>query len=177
MKADEITRLRVVLGRTQEALARELGVSFSTVNRWENGKSSPSPMAKRVLDALASAHGLSSVPLTEKRGAPRVEMRCPFNMRRMSGGPGRLSSGSGEGAVMAVTDDLSLGGLRFKTALDIRPGDRLEIGLGPEGASLLGAPGTVVWTHGNDGERNVGVRFAGIRPEDLTRAVSGLLTN
>ena len=36
---------RKKLARRQEQLARELRVSFSTVNRWENGRVKPSPMA------------------------------------------------------------------------------------------------------------------------------------
>ena len=31
---------------TQEKLARELNVSFSTINRWENNKTTPSELAK-----------------------------------------------------------------------------------------------------------------------------------
>ena len=35
---------------SQESFAKELGVSFSTVNRWENGKSSPNYTAmKRIV--------------------------------------------------------------------------------------------------------------------------------
>lgn len=43
-----IKRVRAELGLSQEQLARELNISFSTVNRWENGKSNPSPMAKEL---------------------------------------------------------------------------------------------------------------------------------
>lgn len=34
-----VKQVRKELGLSQEQLARELGISFSTVNRWENGKS------------------------------------------------------------------------------------------------------------------------------------------
>ena len=34
--ADRIQRLRAEIGLTQQALADRLGVSFATVNRWEN---------------------------------------------------------------------------------------------------------------------------------------------
>ncbi len=37
---------------SQEDLARELGVSFATINRWENGQSKPSRLAKFQLDAF-----------------------------------------------------------------------------------------------------------------------------
>lgn len=40
--------VRKELGLSQEQLARELSISFSTVNRWENGKSNPSQMAKEL---------------------------------------------------------------------------------------------------------------------------------
>ena len=42
MKPDDIYVLRDHLELTQEMFARILGVSFATVNRWENGKSEPS---------------------------------------------------------------------------------------------------------------------------------------
>ncbi len=32
-------------GYSQEQLARELDVSFATINRWENGKTEPSRLA------------------------------------------------------------------------------------------------------------------------------------
>jgi len=37
--------IRKHLGLSQEDLARELGVSFATINRWENGQSLPSKLA------------------------------------------------------------------------------------------------------------------------------------
>ena len=45
--------LRKRLGMTQEQLARELGVTVGTVNRWENGRFRPSPLALRGLERLA----------------------------------------------------------------------------------------------------------------------------
>ena len=42
--------VRKLLGLSQEQLARELNVSFSTVNRWENEKSCPSQMAKELFN-------------------------------------------------------------------------------------------------------------------------------
>ena len=37
---------------SQEDLARELGMSYATVNRWENGLSKPSKLARVQLDAF-----------------------------------------------------------------------------------------------------------------------------
>ena len=40
--ANKIKMLRTVMNISQENLARELGVSFATINRLENGKTFPS---------------------------------------------------------------------------------------------------------------------------------------
>lgn len=50
MKLSEVLKMiRSELGITQEELAKEVHVSFSTVNRWENNKSTPNPIARVVL--------------------------------------------------------------------------------------------------------------------------------
>lgn len=52
MKFDEILKeIRKELSISQEQFARDLNVSFTTLNRWENNRSVPSRLAKmRVLD-------------------------------------------------------------------------------------------------------------------------------
>ncbi len=45
-----VKEVRRQLGISQEGLARDLGVSFATVNRWENGKSQPSKLARAQFD-------------------------------------------------------------------------------------------------------------------------------
>lgn len=47
-----LRELRSTRGLSQEQLARDLGVSFATVNRWEGGKTVPSARARRELDRL-----------------------------------------------------------------------------------------------------------------------------
>lgn len=47
-----IRDLRRQMGLTQEKLAAVLGVSFSTLNRWENGRSKPSPLAQERIEHL-----------------------------------------------------------------------------------------------------------------------------
>jgi transcriptional regulator with XRE-family HTH domain len=47
-----IRRLRAALGLTQEQFAAKIGVTFSTVNRWENGKDKPSPLATLRIKGL-----------------------------------------------------------------------------------------------------------------------------
>jgi DNA (cytosine-5)-methyltransferase 1 len=49
-----VRRLRAVRGLTQEGLARELGVSFATVNGWENGRHRPIPALSRKLAEMAA---------------------------------------------------------------------------------------------------------------------------
>ena len=44
-----IKQLRERLGMTQEQFAQEVGVTFSTVNSWENGKRKPLPFLVRRL--------------------------------------------------------------------------------------------------------------------------------
>jgi len=44
-----VKEIRRQLTLSQEDLARQLGVSYATVNRWENGQSKPSKLAKAQL--------------------------------------------------------------------------------------------------------------------------------
>lgn len=48
----QIRKLRLEMGLTQEQFAVRLGVSFPTVNRWENQKAKPSPLALQKLQKL-----------------------------------------------------------------------------------------------------------------------------
>lgn len=43
---ETVKSLRAALNLTQEQFAARLGVTVSTVNRWENGKGKPSPLAR-----------------------------------------------------------------------------------------------------------------------------------
>lgn len=55
MRKSKVTRVerdRRELGLTQVQMARRLGVSFATVNRWENSRCRPSPMARAALKRL-----------------------------------------------------------------------------------------------------------------------------
>lgn len=49
-----VKEVRRQLSLSQESLARELGVSFATVNRWENSHVKPSKLARAQLDAFCS---------------------------------------------------------------------------------------------------------------------------
>lgn len=49
-----VKRVREHLSLSQEDLAHELGVSFSTVNRWENGKTQPIKVARSQFDSFCA---------------------------------------------------------------------------------------------------------------------------
>jgi len=49
---ERIRRLRQELNMTQESFAHEIGVTFATVNRWENGRTTPNKVAQKVLTLL-----------------------------------------------------------------------------------------------------------------------------
>ena len=55
--AKTVRELRKALGLTQEQFAAKVGVSFSTVNRWENGKGKPSPLAMKQIEKLQNEIG------------------------------------------------------------------------------------------------------------------------
>lgn len=50
-----VRELRQRTGLTQEKFAARLGVTYPTINRWENGRAKPSPLAlKQIEDLLRS---------------------------------------------------------------------------------------------------------------------------
>ncbi len=51
-KAFPIVALRRRLNMTQEEFAHAIGVTVSTVNRWENGHITPSRLARRAMENL-----------------------------------------------------------------------------------------------------------------------------
>ena len=53
-----VKRLAEVYG-SYEALAREIGVSWVTVQRWINGRTKPSPLATRRIQELIAKQGKS----------------------------------------------------------------------------------------------------------------------
>lgn len=52
MDAERIRLIRQRMQLTQEDFAHLIGVTFSTVNRWENGHSAPNRIAARLLLGL-----------------------------------------------------------------------------------------------------------------------------
>ena len=61
-----VKELRERLHLTQEAMAETLGVSFATVNRWENGWTAPSKLALRQIDLLCKKRRIA--PFNSDKG-------------------------------------------------------------------------------------------------------------
>lgn len=55
-----IKELRKKMMLSQEEFAKVLGVSFSSINRWENGKHEPTIKIKRKLKALFKEYNILS---------------------------------------------------------------------------------------------------------------------
>lgn len=53
--AELVRNIRKKTGWTQERLAQEVGVSFSTVNGWERGRRKPLPFLMKKLRELAES--------------------------------------------------------------------------------------------------------------------------
>ena len=78
---ERIKRIRARLGLTQTQLAELLGVSFATVNRWENQQSQPSQLAWPRIERLVAEDADQAVkepvaptgpPLLDFTGDPGV---------------------------------------------------------------------------------------------------------
>ena len=54
---DDIKKIRESLLLTQTEFAEKLGVSFETVNRWENGRHKPTMKTKRKIKKLYEESG------------------------------------------------------------------------------------------------------------------------
>jgi len=52
LRKHDVLRLRVRLGLSQEKFAKKLGVSASSVEKWEKGRHKPRGLSLRALDRL-----------------------------------------------------------------------------------------------------------------------------
>jgi transcriptional regulator with XRE-family HTH domain len=62
---DLVKEIRKELSISQEQLARDLNISFSTINRWENGKTLPSRLARHRLIEYCESKNITN-SITEK---------------------------------------------------------------------------------------------------------------
>jgi transcriptional regulator with XRE-family HTH domain len=61
-----IRSLRLETGLTQEKFASVLGVTFPTVNRWENNRAKPSPLALEKIEKMLRRLGARGQKLLTK---------------------------------------------------------------------------------------------------------------
>ena len=61
-----IREMRAHVGLTQEQLALHLGVTYSTMNRWENGRGNPSPLAIQKIEQMLEQMGTYGQELSAK---------------------------------------------------------------------------------------------------------------
>ncbi len=61
-----IREIRLAINLTQEQFAGQLGVTCSTINRWENGRSKPSPLAIQKIEQLLERMGEKGTTLLAK---------------------------------------------------------------------------------------------------------------
>lgn len=59
-QATWLGKLRERVDMTQEEFAQAIGVTVSTVNRWENGHINPSRLAKKAISKFSREKGLTS---------------------------------------------------------------------------------------------------------------------
>jgi putative transcriptional regulator len=64
---ETVKEVRRQLALSQEELAHALGVSFATVNRWENGKTVPSKLAMKQFTAFCAGQTRSGKLILENK--------------------------------------------------------------------------------------------------------------
>ena len=66
---ESIKQLRQSQFLSQEAFAKELGISFTTVNRWETGKAKPTYKTMKLINDYCQAHNIDFDVREELEGA------------------------------------------------------------------------------------------------------------
>ena len=60
--SEDIKRIRRKAFMTQEDFAKEIGVSFATVNRWETGKAKPNLKTMKLIDEYCKKNSIDFLP-------------------------------------------------------------------------------------------------------------------
>ena len=64
--SEELKKIRKKCFLSQEAFGREIGVSFSSINRWEGGKSKANMNAMKKLKNFCDIHDIDFTTLEEQ---------------------------------------------------------------------------------------------------------------
>lgn len=65
--AQLVREMRATMQLSQENFADELGMTFATINRWENGHATPSPLALKQINSLLNYLSQSSDEAVRER--------------------------------------------------------------------------------------------------------------
>jgi transcriptional regulator with XRE-family HTH domain len=84
LDSKELTSIRTRLGLSQEHMARLLGVSFASVNRWEGGHSSPTGPTQDLYLALDAALQAGHTPQAIKQAANNERGTFLYALFRMA---------------------------------------------------------------------------------------------
>ena len=72
--AEMVREVRKRIGLSQEKFAAKLGVSFSTINRWEHHRAVPSPLALKQIRDLLERMGDRGQDLLERYFLEEMEL-------------------------------------------------------------------------------------------------------
>jgi putative transcriptional regulator len=61
-----VKEVRGKLALTQEKFAEKIGVTFATINRWENGKTTPSPLGLKQVQNILVDFGPEGAELLKR---------------------------------------------------------------------------------------------------------------
>ena len=64
---EKVKAVRKKLYLSQEMMAKELGVAFATVNRWESGRCKPNYGAQKAFAEFCKAHSIDVDTLEERK--------------------------------------------------------------------------------------------------------------
>ncbi len=65
---DKVSQLRMQLNMSQETLARDLGVCYATVNRWEKGSNVPRPQQIYAFEKYCQERNVTFEKSPSKKG-------------------------------------------------------------------------------------------------------------
>jgi len=123
-----LAELRSRAGISQERLAKDLGASLPTVNRWERGRTAPDPALREALVNLIRRWGAEHEDLLRALDGEAIELppvsKEPSRPGRRGGRKVRAQAPESEGAAYGengkVMDTRSMEGLLWKAACSIR---------------------------------------------------------
>ena len=84
LSPDRLTAIRTRLDLSQEQMARLLGVSFASVNRWEGGHSGPTGPTVDLYQAIEAALRGGAAPETIRRAANNERGAFLYSLFRMA---------------------------------------------------------------------------------------------